>query len=374
MAGQIIKRGTRKWLVRIFLGREPDTGKKKYASKMIHGTKKDAQAYLNARLRERDLGRYVELSGLSLNEFWDRWLEEAAKNKLRDRSFVDYGDILTRYAREPLGGLPLKDLTPLKIQALYTDLRDRRQLGTASLRKLHVIVGSSLDQAIRWGLLVHNPARSVQVPTQEAGPRERRMRVLDQEEAKRFLEVARNAPHGTLFSLALGTGMRPCEYLALQWQDVDWAERTVQVRRSLYRPKGGGWRFEAPKTKRGYRSIALSENLIDELKEHRKIQPPVPEDKPDLMFRSQSGEPLHGTNQLKRDFRRIVREAGLDPKLTLYSLRHSHATLLLAKGFNPKVVAERLGHLGVRLTLEVYSQVLPTMQREAADSLDDLLY
>ena len=177
-----------------------------------------------------------------------------------------------------------------------------------------------------------------------------------------------------LFAFALNTGMRPGEYLALQWSDVDWKQARVQVCRTLYRQPKGGWRFEAPKTRRSYRSVSLAAGLLEELQAHRADQQLVDSPQPDLIFRTDKGTPHDSTNLLKRHLRPILLEAGLDPKMTLYSLRHSHATLLLAAGVNPKVVADRLGHSSCQITLDVYSHVLPDMQKDVADRLDDLLY
>lgn len=375
MAGQIIPRGRNKWLVRIYVGRHPETGRKKYLGKVIRGSKKDAQAYLNAKLREKDVGQLIEPTRLTVKQYLDRWLEEAARIKLRERTYVDYVELLTRYAVARLGEMRLSEVTPLVLQALYGELMKSDGPGVPSIRKLHVVLSSSLDQAVRWGLLMHNPASSVQLPRQQSGPRENRVRVMNPQEAQRFLEACRCSDHGTLFSFALGTGMRPGEYLALQWPDFDWKRARVQVCRTLYRPrKGGGWRFEAPKTRRSYRSVSLAAGLLEELEAHRAAQRPVQPGQPDLVFRTDEGTPLDSTNLLRRHLRPILKAADLDPRMTLYSMRHTHATLLLAAGVNPKVVADRLGHASVQLTLDVYSHVVPTLEHDVAMKMHDLFY
>jgi integrase len=96
MAGQIIKRNENNWLARIFLGRD-ESGKRKYFSKMIHGTKKDAQKFLTAKLREKDLGIFIEPASIYLNDFLNRWLEEIAKQKVRERTFDTYDSLLNNH-------------------------------------------------------------------------------------------------------------------------------------------------------------------------------------------------------------------------------------------------------------------------------------
>ena len=374
MAGQIIPRGRSKWLVRIYVGLHPKTGKHKYVGKVINGTKKDAQAYLNATLREQDMGQLIEPTKLTLKDYLDRWLTEAASIKLRERTYREYVALLGRYAQGPIGEMRLKELTPVLLQSLYADLMKSGGPGVPSIRKLHVVLSSALDQAVRWGLLPNNPATSVQLPRAQGGSRENQIRVMSPQDALRFLDTARAFSLGTLFSFALNTGMRPGEYLALQWTDIDWKQNRVQVCRTLYRPAEGGWRFEAPKTRRSYRSVSLAPRLMEELRAHADAQRPIDPSQPDLVFRTDKGTPYDSTNLLRRHLRPILRAAGLDPKMTLYSLRHSHATLLLAAGVNPKVVADRLGHASCQVTLDVYSHVLPDLQKDVATRLDELLY
>jgi len=93
----------------------------------------------------------------------------------------------------------------------------------------------------------------------------------------------------------------------------------------------------------------------------------------DLVFAGTNGEPLDAGNLLSRYLKPILREAGLDTRLNLYSLRHTHATLLLAAGVHPKIVSERLGHASIQLTLDVYSHVIPSLQKTVADKLEELL-
>ncbi len=378
-AGQIIKRTERTWMVRIFLGRDPITNKRKYHNHTVHGNKKDAQAYLTGALRERDLGRFQEPTRMALSEYLHRWLEEAAQHKVRERTFHEYSDIVRRYIVEPIGHYKLAQLTPLAIQNFHTKMRERG-LGTPTIKKVHVVLSASLDQAVRWGMLAYNPAKSVEKPRMNGTQHHQTMLVFSPEEAKLFLQVARANRWGVLFSLALQTGTRPSEYLALQWQDIDWQAQVIRIRRSLYRRRHGkGWKFEEPKTKGSTRVINVAPELLAELRKHSETQEyekaafrQTYEDH-GLVFAGTGGRPLDSNNLLKRYLRPILAEAGLNEKITLYSLRHSSATLLLSAGIHPKIVAERLGHSSCQLTLDVYSHVIPTMQQASVDRLSSLL-
>jgi integrase len=146
------------------------------------------------------------------------------------------------------------------------------------------------------------------------------------------------------------------------------------VQRSLYRLRKGGWRFEPPKTKGSNRTITLPGGLVDLLREHRASQKPTSPDLPDFVFRCYNGQPVHAINLRRHALRRTLEMANLDPRIHLYSLRHSHATILLQAGVNPKMVAERLGHASVQMTLDVYSHVIPSMQQEVAHKVDGILF
>jgi integrase len=205
------------------------------------------------------------------------------------------------------------------------------------------------------------------------------MKCLSVKQAKDFLKFARRDKYGVLFELALITGMRPEEYLGLQWCDVDLPKRTVSIQRTLvWRRQKVGWYFGEAKTDKSRRTIPLTEKLVKDLSKHRRKQ----NEKRlkigskwtnhDLVFPSDLGTPLSVRNLDRRHFKKILIAAGL-PDIRLYDLRHTCATLLLAVGENPKVVSERLGHSSIVLTLDCYSHVLPTMQEGATLKLAGIL-
>ena len=142
MAGQIIPRGERTWLVRVFIGRDSATSKRQYQSKTIHGTKKDAQRYLTESLRDRDMGIVVEPETAGLGRYLDKWLETSAKPRLRDRTLNDYQKLLARYVRPELGGRPLAKIRPLEIQALYQGMQERG-LSARTVRYTHAVLHSA---------------------------------------------------------------------------------------------------------------------------------------------------------------------------------------------------------------------------------------
>lgn len=380
MAGQIRKQKRKDgsiiedtWLVRIFLGRETD-GKRKYFSKTIHGKKKDADKYLTAKLREKDLGVFVEPAAMPLKDYLDRWLAEVAKPRLKENTFDGYKWIVETYIHPALGSKRLSDLQSYQVQKFYNDLQ-KQGLSARTVRYTHSVLSSALKQAVKWRQIFQNPCDLCQLPKQD----KTEMKYFAPEDVKIFLETARETKHYSLFLLAIETGLRPGEYLGLQWKDIDLDQQTLSVRRAVKIRKGGGFYFTEPKTKKSRRSIPLSDSVITALKAHRRDQ--LEESfklgsdyqKNDLVFANEIGGPLLLGNIRRRHFEKIIIAAGL-PTIRLYDLRHTTATLLLSAGLNPKVVSERLGHASIVLTLDTYSHVLPTMQKDATDRIEKLMF
>lgn len=361
------------------MGRD-EKGKRRYLNKTIRGKKKDAQDYLSKTLVDISGGTFVEPSPLTVKEYLDKWLEVAARPRVSRRTADGYAGLLERYIHAPLGGKRLDGLKALDIQKVYGEMQ-ARGLSARVVRHTHSALHNALKQAVKWGMIARNPSDLVELP--KVPHKERR--VLWPDEAQKFLKTADAMRHGLIFEFALLTGMRPEEYLALKWVDLDIERGTVQVRRALVR-HNKSWSFEEPKTKKSRRTISLPRPLLNKLAAHKRSQNErrlkIGSDwhAHDLIFCSEFGTPHSIPNLTYRYFHPILKKAGLlseeakATRIRLYDLRHTCATLLLIADENPKVVSERLGHSTVVLTLDTYSHVLPTMQEKATAKLEKLLY
>ena len=198
--------------------------------------------------------------------------------------------------------------------------------------------------------------------------------MLSAEQSRVFLSAVLKTHYGPVFAVALTTGMRPSEYLALKWQDIDWDRGTVSVVRTLER-SAGGWRFAETKRARSRRIIKFQDWVLETLKNLQAITTrrsgSSRPDNSELVFTSPAGRPIYSDKLAKR-FKAILGQNGL-PMIRLYDLRHTAATLALSAGVPPKVVAEQLGHASAAFTLDVYSHLLPHMQEEAAIKVEQIL-
>ena len=304
---------------------------------------------------------------MTLNQYLDLWLELAARPKLRAKSFRDYQALLSWYIRPVLGERGIRSLAPLDLQRVYHEMHESG-LATRTVHYAHAVLHAALEQALRWRLMAANPACGVEIPKPSRGE----MRVFEPDEARRFLEQAGKTKYGVLFALALTTGMRPSEYLALRWSDINWQDETVTVARTL--EKGSGWRFADTKRAHSRRQVKLQGWVASRLRQLHSLDTARPTASPESarqIFKTRPGRSIN-SDYLAREFKRLLLEAGL-PQMRLYDLRHSAATLALVAGVPAKVVSEQLGHATSAFTLDVYAHVLPHMQSEAALRVEALL-
>ncbi len=201
---------------------------------------------------------------------------------------------------------------------------------------------------------------------------------MSPEETRRLLETASGDKLEALYVLAIATGLRQGELLALKWEDVDLERGMLRVRRTLTRT-GGKVSIGEPKTKKSRRGVNLTAAAVKALQSHLSRQLEAMERMGSLyrpgglVFANEVGGIINPSNLRNRTFARLLKLAGLSPDTRFHDLRHTCATLLLSRNVNPKIVSEMLGHSSIAITLDTYSHVLPTMQKSAIRALEDAL-
>lgn len=363
---RVSKLGTVAWGAVLDIGPDPVTGKRRQR-RLSAPTKRELEALIQQTRTEVQKGTHVEPSKQTVREYLESWLA-AIETTIRPASFLRYSDIIRKRALPELGGLRLVALTPARVQRYYSDLL-KGGLSPTTVQMHHNILHRALDQAVKWRILPHNPCDSVDVP-QANNPE---MQTWNGEQVRAFLTGVADHRWAALWRLALLTGMRRGELLALRWSDLDLDKGTLAVRRTLTRG-ADGFGYNDPKSRAGRRSIALPASCVASLRRHRAGQTqrrwlagPDWHDT-DLVFDRGTGEGI-APNTLRTTFARLCASLGL-PAIRFHDLRHTAATLSLSEGIHPKVVQETLGHSDISMTLNRYSHVSMTMQREAADRLD----
>jgi integrase len=321
-------------------------------------------------------GTYLEPNKLTVAQFLDRWLADV-KTRVSPRTFERYEQVCHKNIIPLLGAVLLPKLRPVQISEAYAKaLASGRRKGNGGLsprtvHHMHVILKGALAQAVKWEMLVRNPAGAIDPP--KVG--HTAMQTYDLGQTAELIEAVRGYRIFVPVILAVLCGLRRGEIAALRWRNVDLAGNQLAVVQSAEQTKAGV-RYKEPKSGRT-RTVALSTNVATELKAYRarqaeellKVGRRLSED--DFIVTQPDGSPLQ-PHSLGQEWVRFLAKSTL-PRIRFHDLRHAHATHLLASGVHPKVASERLGHSKVGITLDLYSHVLPNMQTDAVALVDDAL-
>jgi integrase len=333
----------------------PD-GKRRYVSGK---TKTEARAALAKARADAAGGLVADAGRLTVADYLERWLNDSVRGSVKPATHESYERLVNKHVSPALERVKLSALTPAHLQSFYRAKLDEG-LSPRTVQYLHVVTHRALKQALRWGLVARNIAEAVDPPKVH----KKTVTPLSPEQTRVFLEVAHGDRLEALYVLAVHTGMRQGELLALHWEDVDLEAGMLRVR--------------GTKTARSRRTVKLSQAAIEALRSHLTRQLREIDrvgslwQENGLVFASEIGTPLNRHNLTQRSFKPLLRRAGL-PEIRFHDLRHTCATILLSKGVHAKFVQELLGHATIAITLDTYSHVLPGMGGGTADAMDEAL-
>ena len=366
--GTISRRKDGRWEGRYYVPTED--GPKR---KVIYGkTRAEVSEKLTKALSDRANGIVYDNENITIGEYLDVWLKRSVYGSVRQSTYDRDTNLVNNHIKPVLGSLKLKKLNSAHVQNFYRNRLDTG-LSASTVRKIHDILRRGLAEAVDWHLTQRNVADVVKPPR----PVPKEIVALSTDETRRLLDAAAEDRLEALYVLAVHTGMRQGEMLALRWQDVDIENAVLSVRRTLTR-RGGKIAFGEPKTKKSRRSIRLTPQAVDALRAHLERQLRDMEILGDhyqdqgLIFTTDTGAPINPSNLRQRSFTPLLKRAGL-PHMRFHDLRHTCATLLLSRGVHPKFVQELLGHATIAITLDTYSHVMPSMGDATAKAMEDAL-
>ena len=405
--------GSVRWRVRVYAGTD-EAGRQTVISE-TYEKKREADAAERRLKNMKGMGALTAPSRETLAAFLKRWLDDIKEPALHPKTLHSYRQMMSRYIDSPPAGCPpigkirLKALQVGAFTALYAFMRKELNLSPRTIQLTHTILRQAMKYAVAVGAVPKNPTDGAVVPTRKADDaavengevqaavdesEEKNVKSMTREQTMAFLKEAGADRYAALWRTMLYSGIRPGEAYGLKWDDVSLEDGRIHVRRTLVRvglKKGESWRLMPPKTKKARRVIEIPATTVAALKswktaqKRERVKAGAEYQHHDFAFTTPYGLPLQDGYMARHVFKPILQRAGLGdweqkgdrkvfrPWFTPYSLRHTHATMLMAAGTNPKVVSARLGHSSVIITLDIYSHVMPGLDEGAAGKLEALL-
>ena len=369
--GNIRKRKDGRWEGRYTAGHDPETGKQIFKN-VLGKTQSEVKEKLKKALEEAKKVDVTRTGKYTVETWMDEWFENVAKLKVRPSSHQTYRGYIDHHIAPNIGIIPLEKLSTMDLQKLYRKLMNKgrverieakdqpKGLSAKTVRNINQVISSALDFAVAQKIIPENPSKAVVLPKVE----HKEMQTIPAEQLQAFLAEAKATGVYEMYYIELATGLRRGELLGLKWQDIDWKNGVIKVRRSIARVNGEI--VESPlKTKNSYRAVTISSQAIEVLKQQKA------KTNDHYVFPSPNGGPI-SPDSVNNMLKRVLARAGI-PKVRFHDLRHTFATIALQNGVDIKTVSGMLGHFSAGFTLDTYAHVTTSAQKEAAATLGNIL-
>jgi len=337
----------------------------------------EAQKWVRDMQNSIESGLTAQMARSSISEALLWWLDDG-KTRWETKTLEQYSNVIQKYIRPYIKkSMKVMDVKPYHIQELVNIAR-QNQVGMRTQKYIVMTLHTFFAYLSFQKVFQYNPAQGIKIEYDHP-----EMKTYNVQQVQKLLEASKTSRFEILYYIAVTTGMREGEILGLKWGDIDWTSQSLLVQRQVQwsyvdkNKEGPKYVYKSPKSKSSVRRISLGSSGIEKLKLQRQritMQRIVAGDnweENELVFPNLLGRPVEPTN-LTRDFKKVMVQAKL-PRIRIHDLRHTSATLMLLMNIHPKVVSERLGHSDIRITLQLYSHAIPTLQTEAANKIDELL-
>ena len=345
---------------------------------------------ISEKQKEKELHRVVVLfeeqcqrglfidSTIKFSSFSDIWLKDYAEKQLRATTVFNYKHMLT-VVNSAIGHLRIDRVQPHHLLRFYDELETSKKLSGKTVLNYHRLISSVLETAVKWQIIVSNPCIRVQPPKAER----KEARFLDEKQATQILELLENEPlkFRAMITLLLYSGMRRGEMCGLTWGDIDFTSGIVDINKSSLYLSGQGVFDDTTKSKTSARSIKLPRTVLSTLKEWKKEQTHIclhsgsawvgKRGNECKVFTQDNGNPIHPCTITKK-FYKFIEKHNL-PQISIHSLRHTNATLMIASGVDIRTVSKRLGHAQTSTTTNIYTHAIRRADEIASDVIDDIL-
>jgi integrase len=369
-----IRKHKGRWAGVVELGKDPETGKRK--QKWVYGkTKKEVQEKVVEIENQVNKNEYFEPDNMTVSEYMDYWLKKYCKTNIGPRTYKTYTNIITNHIKPNIGHLKIYGLKPLHLIDFYNKLEDKN----ATAVYVHRILSESYKHARQWQLIRYNPILDIDPPKQQ---KKTNYKVWTSETTSDVINQIEDTILYIPILLAATTGMRRGEICGLRWEDIDFDNCYIYIRKQLQRFEGK-LTLDKTKTHKSERPISIDEDVINILKHHKEYQDSCKDNYKDnyvneiytvennkiettsntLVCTWPNGRPID-PDYLTKQFPKLAAKLGIE-KIRFHDLRHSYATELLRNNVNIKIISEILRHSSIKITGDIYSHPDIEMQRIA---------
>jgi len=378
-SGSIRERDKKKhlWQITIELPKDPVTGKRVRRYKTVQGTKKEAEHAMHEYIRELEKGYYVTNNKITVSEWIETWIEVYITPNVSPTTLSRYQGMIRRYIIPLLGSVQVQQLNTLAVQAWVNGLKvspsSGKEMSAATIKHTYHILKGAMDKAVLVGIIPRSPCAGIMLPKGQ----KKKAVVYNQTEIRQLIDAAKDTEMELVIDLELCLGLRRGELLGLQWCDVDWKKNQIHVIRTRVVVNGKSV-VKDPKTATSVRTIDAPEQLMRKLKQHRlrcmenQMAYGRNYTRSEFVIVHPDGRPIY-PEYLSQMLTKLQKKANL-PQCRFHDLRHLCASIMLLQGINVKVAQERLGHKDITTTLNIYSHVLPSSAKEAAEKIGELVY
>ena len=375
--GSLRKRHPKSWQITIELPKDPITGKRVRKYKTVQGTKKEAERAMHDYIRELEKGYYVTDSKIVISEWIDTWLEVYIEPNVSPTTLSRYQGMISRYIKPIIGHIQVQQLNTLAVQAWVNGLKvspiSGKPMAAATVKHAYHVLKGAMDKAVLAGIIHRSPCSGIMLPKGQ----KKAAVIFDEAQIKQLIQAAKGTEMEIVIYMELCLGLRRGELLGLRWCDIDWENNQIHIVQNRVVVNGKSV-VKEPKTESSIRVLDAPDLLMKKLRIHRgkcienRMRLGLGYTVTDYIIVHQDGRPIY-PEYLSQMLTKLLAKAEL-PKCRFHDLRHLCASIMLLQGVNVKVAQERIGHKDINTTMNIYSHVLPSSAKDAAEKIGQLVF
>lgn len=369
--------GSSYWQITIELPKDPITGKRNRRYRSVEGGKKDAERAMHKFIRELEKGYHMTDSKICITEWLETWLDVYIRPNVSVTTCSRYEGMVKRYIDPTIGHMQVQQLNTLAVQAWVNSLKvspvSGKEMSAATVKHVYHVLKGALDKAVLAGIIPRSPCASIMLPRGQKTPPV----IFNEAQIKQLIAAAKGTDMEIVIDIELCLGLRRGELLGLTWNDIDFEKNQIHIVNNRVVVNGKSV-VKDPKTETSRRTVDVPVQLMQKLRQHKakclanRLRMGKAYTVTDYVIVHPDGKEVY-PEYMSQLFHKLLQKADL-PKCRFHDLRHLCASIMLMQGVNVKVAQEHLGHKDISTTMNIYSHVLPSVAKDAAEKIGALVF